>query len=559
MRRLSRSLALLLLSLGLAHGGCKRTQASDTSPGSTGATEEKAERPARVRRKPGLPRPLRLPAQSPILVHLQSPGDDLAALSAYAPQMPPPRELLAELAGQVPGAGPLESALANVVDLDRSWDAASVDGELIVQIPIEPRQLGAVAQLLSDKPKVGRFGAVDLQRAEGPLPTLAWLDKESKALTLANSERGLATGRHLAREYGKKHPLRLELTGAEARKYAPQFTLEQLMVEGEGAHRFELTAKGVPEAALARLDTIEAGALTGLLEYPKIAAGVSTKYRDYDKDVRKILGDLKYQVDRQNFLVKGTLQDLVRRLGAVMRSWNGRTMVGVGPANHVLVGFGTDSTKKMGGSLAHLLNGVIDNLSLARTIGVSVPKIRFLRSIDSAAGHNISVIELDGARRYLPPEAAGLIDDKGRLRIAVGFPPHTGAGMVVVGPKCQTVMKQWLEATVDATPASDSAQDFVAATFAADPNDVIPLLSGGGDPAALLGLSAKRDPARMTVLRKGDQLTVKVDGPKATRRPRHAGARRVDPRVQPGRMPGRTAPGGGKPARTPPPTSKPVR
>ncbi|MCA9705419.1 MAG: hypothetical protein KDK70_06210 [Myxococcales bacterium] len=540
-----------MLSVGLASAdGCKRTQSTDTSPGSTGGeTVDAPDRPKRARRKPGLPRPLRLPATAPIVVHVGAPGDELAGLQAHVPDLPPPRRLLGQLVAQVSGAGPLELALPDVVDLERPWDAASVEGELIVHVPIEARHVEAVAQLLADKPPAGRFGAVDLQRTAGPGPKLAWLDREAATLTLADTERGLATGRHLGHEYGKDHALRLDLLAAEARKYAPQFALEQLELRGEGAHRFELRAKGVPPEVLAQLDSLEAGALTGLLESPQIAAGASSKYAHYDRDVRKILGDIKRQVDRQNFLVKGTLEDLLRRLGSVMRSWNGRTMVGVGPKNHVLVAFGADDPKKMGGALAHLLTGVIDNLSLARTLGLSVPKIRFHRSIASGAGNNISVIALEGARKYLPPEAAPLVDAKGDLRVAVAFPARAGAGLMVIGANSQQVLAQWLEDTAEATPASESIEDFIAATAAVSAEDLQALLTSGGDPIALLGLSASREPTRLTLTRKDDVLTARVDGPKPAPRPRNLGNRRVLPRTQPQ----------AQPARTPPPQSKPIR
>lgn len=554
MRRLSRLLVVSALSLGLATvSGCKRTGASDSSPGSTGHDDGPA-KPKRVRRKPGLPRPLRLPARSPILVHVQEPGDALAGLRDYSPALPPVRELLAQMVAQMPGAGAFEARLANVVDLERSWDAVSIDGELVVHLPIVATQVDTVAALLSDKPPVGRFGGVDLQRSAGAGPKLAWLDREAKTLTLADSERGLATGRHLAREYGKTHPLRLELTGAEARKYAPAFALEQLSVEGKGTHALELTAKGVPSEVFARLDKLGPGALTGLLESPRIAVGASSKYVDYDKDVRRILGDVQRQVDRQNFLVKGTLQDLSRRLGSVMRSWNGRTMAGVGPKNHVLLGLGADDPKKMGGALFHLTTGVIDNLSLARTLGISVPRVRFQRNKNAAAGSNISVIALENARKYLPPEAAPLVDGKGDLRIAVAFPNRAGAGLVVIGPSCHDVMAKWLDDIADATPASDSVQDLIAAAAAVTPTDLEPLLKSGGDVSALLGLDASREPTRVKVARNGDTVKVQLEGPRVEHGAQHFGARRIGSRTR--------APAGapsGKPARIVPGPSKPAR
>jgi hypothetical protein len=417
-----------------------------------------------------------------------------------------------------------------------------------VHVPIVAGRVESVATLLADKPPVGRFGAVDLQRGAVPGPKLAWLDREAGTLTLADDERGLATGSHLAKAYGKQ-PLHVQLQGAEARKYAPQLVLEQLDVRGAGPHDFELVAKGVPPEVFAQFEALQPGALTGLLESPRIAVGASSKYAHYDRDVKRLLGDLKHQVDRQNFLVKGTLEDLLRRFGSVARSWNGRTMVGVGPKNHVLVGVGAASPQKLGGALFHFLNGVLDNLELARSIGLEVPKIRFQRNKGSSAGNNISVLALEDARGYLPPEARSLLDGKGDLRIAVAFPERTGAGVAVIGPDCNTVLGHWLEDIASATPAGDSERDYLSATLAVDPSAIEPLLAGG-DPVALLGLTAAREPTRVTVVRDDDTVKMRVKGPAIEPRPRHVGAQA---------RPGMRGPAAGKPARVQQSASKPTR
>ncbi|MCX4240899.1 hypothetical protein [Paraliomyxa miuraensis] len=551
MHRSSRSIALSALLLGLAPvGACKRSQtSSDTSPGATTTSDgDHAEEPKRARRKPGLPRPLRLPDDAPIVIHVEAPGDALAGLSAYDPQLPDGRGLLLQAVQRLPGAGELEQTLAGAIDLDRPFDVASVEGQLIVQVPVVPARVDSIAALLADKPAVGRFGAVDLQRTAGPGPKLAWLDRETSTLTLADDERGLATGRHLARAYGKQ-PLRVQLQGAEARKYAPQLVLEQLELRGAGPHDFELEAKGVPDEAFEPLAALQPGALTGLLESPRIAVGASSKYAHYDRDVKQILAEAKRNVDRQNFLIKGTLEDLLRRFGSVLRSWNGRTMVGVAD-DHVLLGLGTDDTKKMGGALFHLITGLIDNLDLARSIGISVPRIRFQRNKTAAAGSNISVIALEDARKYVPREAASLVDGRGDLRIAVAFPSRAGAGMVAIGPECHDVLGKWLEDVAAATPAKDSENDFIAATVAVDPAAVEPLLQGG-DPAAILGLSAAREPTQIEIERDGDAVKVRVRGPEPVRRPKRLGTAGRPGAQAAGRAPAGDA-GAGRPARAQP-------
>jgi hypothetical protein len=557
MHRLSRSLLVLsVLSLGVAAlPACKRNQAaSETTPGAAASGADAAATPAkRARRSAGLPRPLRLPAEAPIVIHVASPAQALAGLQAYAPELPEGHELLRQLVPQLQGAGALEQALAEAVDLGRPFDVASVEGQLIVHVALLPGQVASVSALLADKPPVGRFGAVDLQRGAAPGPKLAWLDREANTLTLADDERGLATGSHLAQAYGEQ-PLRVQLQGAEARKYAPQLVLEQLDLRGTGPHDFELEAKGVPPEVLARLDALQPGALTGLLESPRIAVGASSRYAHYDRDVKRLLADMKRTVDRQSFLVKGTLEDLLRRFGSVARSWNGRTMVGVGPKHHVLLGMGAESPQKMGGALFHLVNGIIDNLELARSIGLDVPKIRFQRNKASAGGHGISVLALEDARAHLPAEARALVDGRGDLRIAVAFPERSGAAMAVIGPECHTVLAQWLEDVAEATSAGDSAGHWLAATVAVDPASVEPLLAGGSDLAALLGLSAAREPTRVMVARSDDVVKVRVQGPAVEARPRRVGAAPGQPGAR-----GPAAAQAGKPAQARPAASKPLR
>jgi hypothetical protein len=534
---------------------CKRNQAqaaSETAPGAASGGEGDVAAAKRGRRQAGLPRPLRLPAEAPIVIHAASPAEALAGLRAYAPELPEGHALLRQVVAQLPGAGELERTLAGAVDLGRPFDVASVEGQLIVHLALQPGQVASVAALLADKPPVGRFGAVDLQRGAGPGPRLAWLDREAGTLTLADDERGLVSGSELAKAYGEQ-PLRVQLWGAEARKYAPQLVLERLDLRGAGPHDFELEAKGVPPEALAQLEALQPGALTGLLESPRIAVGASSKYAHYDRDVKRLLADLKRNVDRQNFLVKGTLEDLLRRFGSVARSWNGRTMVGVGPKNHVLLGVGAESPQKMGGALFHLVSGVVDNLELARSIGIDVPKIRFQRNKVSAAGHGISVLALENARAHLPAEARALVDGRGDLRIAVAFPERTGAGLVVIGPECHTVLAQWLEDVAEALPARDSERHWLAATVAVDPAAVEPLLASGGNLGALLGLSAAREPTQVTVARNDDVVKVRVQGPAMPAQPRRVGGAAGSG----ARGPAAAQPG--KPARVQPAASKPVR
>ncbi|MCB9714929.1 MAG: hypothetical protein H6712_13770 [Myxococcales bacterium] len=559
MPRLQRLFLLGALSLGLAAGACKRTTgSSDTSPGSSSGDDGGSTRGRRIRRQPGMPRPHRLPASAPIVIHLERPAKALGGLRAYAPELPDDRVLLRQAVTDA-GGGPFESQLVTMIDLERPWDAAFVEGELIVQMPILAARVSAVAALLADKPPVGRFGAVDLQSTGGPTPKLAWLDAEHATLTLADTEQGLATGSTLAAAYGKQ-AVRVDLQGAEARKVAPQLRLESLELRGAGPHDFEATAVGVPPELLAQLSKLDAGALTGLLESPGIAAGGSSRYTDYANDVKSILADLKRQVDRQSFIVQGNLENLRQRLAAVLRSWNGRTMVGVGPAKHLRLGFGADDPSKMGGAIFYLISGINDNLGMARSIGFEVPKLRFARNVRTVGESNVAVLVLEKARKYVPAELAPLVDDRGELRITMSFPKRLGAGMFVIGPGAESTLVQWLEDTQKATSASDSAGDLIAATAAVDPTTLAPMLQPGADPLAMLGLSADREPTRVVVQRDGTTVKVRVKGPEIAVMPKRIGARRgaSDAPAPTRAAPSTSPPARAKPSRVGPARAKPV-
>ena len=129
-------------------------------------------------------------------------------------------------------------------------------------------------------------------------------------------------------------------------------------------------------------------------------------------------------------------EDLLRRGGAFLRSWNGSVMAGVGPKQHLYIGLGTDDARKTAGAFHHLMSGVMSNLSLAKTFGVGVPKLRYAKKKAEASGVTISVIALEGARKYVPAEYHSLLNGQGELRIAIAFVNRTGSMMMVAGPGC---------------------------------------------------------------------------------------------------------------------------
>jgi hypothetical protein len=514
MRRLTRLVSASILALGLVTAGCKTTTSSGARPGRT-------ERQPRI---PGLPKPLRLPAEPVAAIHVAEPSVTLATLEAYISRERSDARAVLERLGRSDAPG-IEGELRAHVDLERPWDLALVEGQTIAHVPIAKDSLDAVEALLAGKPKVGSFGAVDLERPEGgPGARLAWLDRKAAALTLADTPEGLATGRELARAYGKE-PLFFTIDGGHLRKLGLDVTVDRITAMGAGLHAMEVTADGVvidrPE-----LDMIADGALTGMLESPELAIALSTKYAQHDEVVKAIIARATREVNRQNFLIRGTLQDMLRRGASVLRSWNGRVLAGVGPSRHLLLAFGADDPDKAQTATLHLVRGVIDNLSLARSFGVSVPTVRFARNESSAAGTSVHVVTLAQARRFVPAGAAPLIDDRGSLRIAMGFPKRAGGAMMVVGPDAPGVLERWLGETARATPAADSAGDLLAATIAVAPPALAPVFEDQSG-RAVLQLSAETSPTRVVVRRSGQRWTMTVEGEAA--RPRRPGHRAAVP------------------------------
>lgn len=491
------------MSLAVLLPSCKTTP----SARGDGPTRVSQPQPKRVA---GMPRPYRLEAKPELAVHIAAPTEMVDVLAAHVPGMLDARGLVAQTIGKL---GDFESKLATHVDVARPWDAAWVSGQLVVQLPIQTQSVASVQQLLAGKRSVGRFGAVDLGRGALPGPKLAWLDRDTATLTLADDERGLATGRELAGAYGKK-PLMFVIDAAQAKKYASDVPFTRLELAGTGSDDLEVSLQGVPPDRLARLSALGNGALTGLLEAGQIAAGASSRYVHYDRDVKSLLAKGKRAVDDLPFFVRGNGEDLLRRFGSVARSWNGRTMVGTGPSRHVLLGLGTDDPAKSAGALYHLMAGITSNLSMAKSFGVSVPRVRWKKDKRSVGGVLISVIALEQARKQVPAEYHALLDERGDLRIALAFPPKNGAAMVVLGPQSDEVLGRWIQETRSATPPASSASDFVAATLALDAVTIRKLLTQSAPPSLALGLSAERPPTKVVVRRDGNDVKIALSGPK---------------------------------------------
>ncbi len=500
------------LALCLAGPSCKRT----TESGTSGPDRAKA---VRKPRPPGMPQPLRLPDHPVAAVHLQSPDEVLRTAAAYTPQPDDddPIALLRRLSTR--GGDAFEAKVAPWIDPTRAWDGAVVEGQSIVHVPIARSHLDDAARLLSGLPAEGKFGAVALARPPGEHgPKLAYLDRDAATLTLADTLPGIATGRELARAYGKQ-PFFVTVDATQARAWGVELPVQRVTVRGQGLHAFELETEGVPRD-IPDFDKLADGALPGILEAPQVAVGVSTRYAQHEQTVRTIISRATRTVEKQSFLVRGNLEDLLRRANAVLRSWNGRVMVGIGPSRHVLLAFGTDDPKKTDGALVHFMTGVMSNLGLAKSLGFgsSVPSVRFQKKKLEVNGVPIHVVALENARKQVPPELAALVDARGDLRVAIAFPPRAGTGMFVAGPDASNVLADWLQQIADATPANDSRGDLLAATLAVEPSALVPVLQDATG-SQVLSLSAGREPTKIVLRRQGDRLRLLVVGPKLAASP----------------------------------------
>ena len=513
MRARFPTLLASLLAAGLAFApGCKRDQSSASSTIA-------APKPTRTA---GMPRPYRLPAKPDMAIYVEAPDEAMAAARVYAAgTLPHGRQMLTSALSDSPSQD--DRKLAAYVDTQQPWAAVRIENQDILWLPIVAAKRAEVKGMLAGKPSVGSFGAVNLQRSTAG-PKLAWLDEKTGYLALADDEKGIATAPHIPFEYGKQGAFFVTITAEHARRIAGQAPFSRLDIKGAGPHDFELVTEDTDTSQAPDLAKLTEGALTGMLEAKQIAIAASSKYKDHASWVKKVLGDTGRTVSKQNFLVRGNLEQLHRRLGAMLRSWDGRMAVGVGPKNHLLLGFGSGDPKKMGGATHRLIEGVRDNVSMARQFGIDIPKVRWAKKKTEGAGQNIAVAAVENARKVVPKEFHSLIGERNDIRIAMAFPERLGGAMVVVGPSADVVLKRWLEQTQSATAGNDSKGDFAAATIAVDPKHFNTIANGDIETAAakLLGLSAEKDPTRVVVRREDKRYEVRVKGPKIEAAPPRA-------------------------------------
>lgn len=502
-RRLVRTVPLIALSLVLG-SACKQ---SSTHEGKRPDGKHEV-----AAREIQLPEPLPLPADPQLATWLARPALVVARVQPYVPNTLDVRavagQLLTgitrpELAQQFAAAINLDAPFCNVV-LD--------DGEEIVRLIPVKREREALTKQLATLAPVGEFGAVALPPSEaGPStrPWLAWLDPQDGTLVLANSERGLVTGRQLPEAYGAKpvfftfDPTRMDNSAMPidlpiGRVHASG-NLDELHVD------VALAEQGDPLAEL----PIIAGTLGGLLDGSNLALGASSRYSQHEATVKDIIREVNGQVDQLPFLVRGVGEDMAKKLNTVLRSWDGRVLGAIGPAGHVRIAYGSSDPENAKVAMIRLLQATVDNIKFARNFISEVPRVTLRRGVGKGDGQDIDVVVLHDAASVVPSELRALVDGEGKLNVAMAWSARAGGGVIIAGPRAAEELGRWLDDTKASASGASTTQELVAAMVAAEPGSVRTLAQQTEpDMAAVLGLEAAASPRWSLSIDKQDQRYV---------------------------------------------------
>lgn len=507
-----RRVATLFLSASLlAAGGCKPRGASEATKHPDGVSQREIARAVRSD-GPRLPAPHAIPAEPPLLVVLAAPHEFLDTVRAYTGDDHSDAAWLDEALDGL-GRPALEQRLGTAFDSTRPVAFAEIQGEVIALLPIR------AATVSSLKAELERWALVErvahrLPAASGEArpvaraPTLAYLDERAGVLALASTTRGLATALQLPERF-RGEPVRAIATRENVAVWGVELPAHQLRVRGRSAEDLEVRATGLDPKAVPGLDQLQQGALVALLGAPDMAWGVSTRWSHWQGAVADIIAQASSQVGDANFLVRGILEDLLKRFNATLRAWNGRVALGSGPRNHVLAAFGSDAPDKAERAVLRLVEGVLENLKLAATFGVKVPKVALRKQVATVEGTAIHLLVLRDLPN-LPPEARVLYGD-GALQIALAFPPSAGAALLAAGPAAPKALENWVRHAQGSRPSG--VVPVFAASSAVDPAALRAALEGRGDsgsPPAGLALEASRPPVHVTLRREGDEWILRV-------------------------------------------------
>ncbi len=513
-------LAALALALALAgsSGGCKK---------------QPQQRPDRVGRDaaavPAAAADPRLPAAHKLAkapdagAFVESPAALALAAGAFMPT-PPPLALIGELLLSTQGPADWAKATSEQLDGQRPWSYVHVAGEDVTHLPLTKAGVAQTQKLLARYPRRGDFGAVELPRPALEMiggtfapptavskPRLAWVDEASATLTIAVTPAGLATGRELPRTYGGR-PLWFSLGEARGKELLGRFPYGRIEGTGAGLHSLDITAAARPNQPLPTLRDLAPGALSGALS-KDLAIGATTRWTGYKEAVREAIHQMQAQVDRAGFAGKMMLDPIADQATRVLKMWNGRVLVGVGPARHLRVALGAEDPHAAHRALLTLVRDISENLQLARMFVSNVPNVALKKVGDDP---DVWLLSVSGISNQLPAEARTLVED-GRLRIAFSSSAHGGALLLVVGPKADAELKGWVADTNAGTSGKEGMKDLASATLAVGAGALIPLVQSGDNVnriiGAVLGLGADRTPTRVVLRQVEQRFEISVRGP----------------------------------------------
>ena len=507
--------AALALALVLASVGC------------VGGTKPQ-QRPVRVGRDAVTADP-RLPAAHPLAKQPEAagfvarPAAMLEAAAKYMPA-PPPLEKVAEFVLGTQGPADWAQATASLLAGDRAWAGVHVAGEDILYLPLTKAGVARAQSLLARYPKRGDFGAVELPRQAierprdpergsppGPAPMrLAWVDANSATLTLATTPQGLATGRELPRAYGAR-PVWFTANQARGEHLFGEFPYSRAEVSGAGLHELDITVTARAGQPLPTLRELAPGALSGALG-KDLAIGASGRWTGYKEAVREVSDQLQRAVDRAGFAGKMMLDPIANQVTRLLKRWNGRVLLGVGPARHIRIALGADDPAAAHHNLITLSRDVIDNLQLARMFVGNIPNVSIKKT---ASDPDIYMLSVGGIANQLPA-AVRTLADEGRVRIAFAGSAHAGAVLAVVGPKADTELKTWIAEANAGISGKEGMQDLASATIAISPDSLAPLILSGARNdwiSGVLGLTADRSPTRLVMRQVERRFEISVRGP----------------------------------------------
>lgn len=498
----------LALSLALGSAACKKQQQTPERRG-------RADAPKQTPADPRLPAPHRLSQEPPAGAHFADPAAMLAVAATYSSEVPT-FAALAELVLSTQAPADFARAVTPHLAADAAWTGANVAGEDILHIPVKRGAVPQVEALLARFPRSGDFGAVTLPRAAlelrqskigppaGNPPTrLAWLDARNATLTIASTPQGLATGRTLAPQYGKR-PLWLTLDNTRGEALFDKFPYGRVTATGDGTHDLDVVATARQGQELPQRRDLAPGAFPGLHAGPGLVAAASSRWTGYKDAVRETTSRLQREVNNAGFAGKMMLDPIADQATRVLKTWNGRVFVGIGPARHVRIALGADDPNAAGRGLLTLLRDIIDNLQLARMFVSNVPNAGLKKVADDP---DIWLLTVTGLANQIPADYRTLLDD-GRLRVAFANSAHCGGLLVVVGPRADAELKTWLASAIAAAPGKDGMKDLVDLTFAVGARSLDPLLHQAERPGdlvrAALAMSADQ-PAAQVVVRQSPQ------------------------------------------------------